>query len=97
MPFTKEKNNDIIFLMKTLVVYVSRTGHCRTIAQIVSELTNAEVLEVIDRVDRAGKLGFLKAGASAAKKETSEIEYRSVNFEQVERLILVQPDRSFPI
>ena len=53
--------------------------------------------EVIDRVDRAGKLGFLKAGASAAKKETSEIEYRSVNFEQVERLILVQPDRSFPI
>jgi menaquinone-dependent protoporphyrinogen IX oxidase len=60
--------------MKCLVVYYSRTGITRTVAQYVAEALGADVEELIDTKNRKGPLGFVIAGKDAAMKKLVPIE-----------------------
>ncbi|MBN1857503.1 MAG: hypothetical protein JW846_11195 [Dehalococcoidia bacterium] len=51
--------------MKTLVVYYSRTGHTRKIADEISAALEADVEELKDDVNRGGPVGFVKSGREA--------------------------------
>lgn len=55
--------------MKTLVVYYSRTGTTRQIAQAVATALGADLEELIDTKNRSGMLGFLGAAKDAARKK----------------------------
>jgi flavodoxin len=48
--------------MKALVVFYSRTGNTRKLAQAIAKSVDAELEEIIDRVDRRGILGYLRSG-----------------------------------
>ena len=61
--------------MKTLVVFYSRSGTTKRVAQEVAKALNADVDEVIDKKPRNGILGFLIAGYDATKGKTTEIEF----------------------
>ncbi|ASJ11291.1 flavodoxin [Thermococcus sp. P6] len=62
--------------MKILVVFYSRTGNTRKAAKIMAEVLNADVDEVIDKKNRRGILGFLRAGYDATRGKTTEIEFQ---------------------
>jgi flavodoxin len=49
--------------MKVLVVYFSRTGSTRKVAQAVTKTLGAEIEEITDRVDRRGILGYLRSAS----------------------------------
>jgi flavodoxin len=49
--------------MKVLVVYFSRTGNTRKVAQAVAEKLGAAIEEITDRVDRRGILGYLRSAS----------------------------------
>jgi flavodoxin len=60
-------------LMKTLVVYYSRTGKTRYVAERISEKLGAEIEEIIDLKNRRGALGFIIAGYDATRGKDTMI------------------------
>jgi flavodoxin len=59
--------------MKTLVVYYSRTGKTRFVAEKVASELKADIEEVVDLKNRSGRLGFLRAGYDATRGNETEI------------------------
>ena len=60
--------------MKTLVVYYSKTGNTKYVAQKIAEQLKAELSEITDKQNRKGKLNFLKSGYESIKEKLTEIE-----------------------
>lgn len=59
--------------MKSLVVYYTRTGNARFVAETVAAEIGADVEEVIDLKKRTGALGFLSGGFDARRGKETEI------------------------
>jgi len=59
--------------MKTLVVFYSRSGRTRKVAQALSERLQADVEEIQDTRKRTGLLGFLVSGFEAVRKKPATI------------------------
>ncbi|MCJ7544659.1 MAG: flavodoxin [Phycisphaerae bacterium] len=60
--------------MRTLLVYYSRTGVTRTVAQALAERFRADVEELHDRKARTGPWGWITACMDAACKRSTEID-----------------------
>ncbi len=59
--------------MKTLIVYYSRTGTTRKVADSLAEKLSASVEEIIDQRDRAGVKGYVLGGRDAFQERLTEI------------------------
>ena len=59
--------------MKTLVVYYSRTGKTRFVAEKVASELKADIEEVVDLKNRSGRFGFLKAGYDSTRGNETKI------------------------
>lgn len=60
--------------LKTLVVFYSRTGHTKQVAGDIVRLLGADVEELVDKKDRSGMLGYIKAGRDASKETLADLE-----------------------
>ena len=60
--------------MNTLVVYYSRTGKTKFVAEKVATKLKAEIEEVLDLKNRSGRIGFLKAGYDATRGNETKSE-----------------------
>jgi len=60
--------------MKTLVVYYSKTGNTKYVAEKIAENLGAEISEITDKKNRKGKLNFVKSGYESIRKKLTEIE-----------------------
>jgi flavodoxin len=60
--------------MKSLVVYYSKSGTTKKIAERIAKKINADIEELIDKKKRTGIIGWLKAGRDGMKKTATEIE-----------------------
>lgn len=61
--------------MKILVAFYSRSGNTKRAAGIIAKTLGAEMDEIIDKKNRRGILGFLRAGYDATRGKTTEIEF----------------------
>ena len=59
--------------MSILVVYYSRTGNTKQIAQEIAEKLDAESEEIIDKTKRSGLIGWLRSGYHAMKEKLTQI------------------------
>ncbi|MCM8759092.1 MAG: hypothetical protein NC906_04890 [Candidatus Omnitrophica bacterium] len=59
---------------KILVVYYSRTGTTKKIAQEIAEFLSCDIEEIIDQKNRSGIKGFMSGGKDAMKRELTEIK-----------------------
>ncbi len=59
--------------MKSLVVYYSRTGNARFVAETIAAEIGADIEEVIDLKKRSGTLGSLSGGFAARRGKETEI------------------------
>ena len=57
----------------TLVVYYSRTGKTRQIAEKLAELLSADCDEIAESKDRSGPLGFVIAGKDTLLKKPADL------------------------
>jgi len=62
--------------LKPLVVYYSRTGSNKTLAETVAKAVGAECHEIVDRKNRKGLLGFLRSGSDAFRRKLTRIELK---------------------
>jgi flavodoxin len=61
--------------MKALVVYYSKSGNTRRVAEEIAKALGAETEQIVEvGVKRTGILGFLRAGRGAMMREKSRIE-----------------------
>jgi flavodoxin len=59
--------------MKSLVVYYTRTGKTRFVAESIAAELGAEIEEIVDLKKREGKIGWIMAGKDASRKNLTEI------------------------
>ena len=60
--------------MKTLVVYYSRSGNTKKMAEEISNKMKCDVEEIIDNKNRKGIIGWLKFGRDANSKKLTTIK-----------------------
>ena len=58
---------------KILVVYYSRTGNTKRVAEEIAGKLGADIEQIIDKKDREGMTGYVGAGKDAKMKNSTEI------------------------
>jgi len=77
--------------MKTLVVYYSRTGTTRKLAETLAGALGADIEEIRERKDRRGPLGFLAALFGSFRRAASPIEPIDRDLRQYELVVVGTP------
>ena len=60
--------------MKILVVYYSRTGNTRKVAEEIENTLNCDIEEIIDTKNRSGLLNYITSGFQASRKKLTTLE-----------------------
>ena len=76
---------------KTLVVYYSRTGNTRFVAEKIAGKLKADIEEVIDRKNRRGIIGWWRAAGDATRGKETEIERTKNSPSDYDLIILGSP------
>jgi len=77
--------------MKTLVIYYTRSGNSKFMAETIAAELGADIEEVIDLKNRRGKLAFLPAGRDAMRGKETEIAQTKRNPTDYDLIIIGQP------
>jgi flavodoxin len=59
--------------MKGLIIYFSRTGRTRKVAEAIQEATGFDIEEIKEKAGRVGTLGFLKSGMESTRRMLPQI------------------------
>ena len=78
-------------MMKSLVIYYSRTGKTRCCATAASELLKADLREIIEKKNRKGVLGYLSAGKDSSLRKKVVLEAPDYNFDGYDTIIVLSP------
>jgi len=65
--------------MKSLVVYYSRTNVTKKLAEDMASKINADIEEIIPKVNYQGKIGYARGGKDAMTEKIIEMEPLSCN------------------
>jgi len=65
--------------LKVLVVYYSRSGNTKLVAEAIAQSLGADVEEIKDERNRMGVFGFLRCGYEAVFKKLVDIEVSGKN------------------
>jgi len=76
---------------KVLVVYYSKTGHTRKIAQDIARQIDADLEEISDQKKRMGLLGFVLGGRDAMTKKETRISEMKKNPAEYDLIIFGSP------
>lgn len=79
---------------KILVVYYSRTGTTRKVAEDIKTKLNCEIDEIIDKKDRMGPIGYMLAGKDATLRDFTDIQY-SINPDEYDLILIGTPVWAF--
>ena len=73
------------------VVYVTRTGHARQLAERVAALVGGKAAEIGDPANRKGIFNYLKSGGQAVKGSASPFVDPGVDLSGASAVVMVQP------
>jgi flavodoxin len=82
--------------MKTLVVYYSKTGKTRRLAEEIAKQLCCDIEEIVDRKDRSGTTGWFSGSRDAFRKFLTDIEF-SKDPSEYDLIIIGTPVWSFGI
>jgi flavodoxin len=77
--------------MKILVIYYTRTGNSKFVAETIAAELGADIEEVIDLKNRQGRLAFLPAGRDAMQGKETEIAQTKRTPSDYDLIIVGQP------
>lgn len=76
--------------MNYKVVYFTRTGTSKRVAEKIANKLSCESIQITDNINWKGILGFLKGGYYASKNKKVEVKING-NLENADELIVVTP------
>lgn len=77
--------------MKTLIVYYSRTGVTKKVAELLKQKLNCDIEEIIDTKNRQGPIGYITGGRDAMKEILTEIKPTEKNPADYDLVIIGTP------
>jgi flavodoxin len=77
--------------MKTLIVYYSRTGTTKKVAEALAVKLGADLEALVDKTDRRGAAGYMLAGRDVLFKHPTVIEPVKYDPAQYELLVVLTP------
>ena len=78
--------------MKILVIYYSRSGNTKFVAEEIANNLNADIKELVDKKKRQGIWGYLWAGHDALLKKKTDIEELNLDLAQYQLIFLGSPN-----
>lgn len=81
--------------MKSLVLYYSRTGNTRFVAEETARLLKADCEQIAENKHRAGALGYIAAAKDAFMRRNAEIRPLKSDIQAYELVVIGQPVWSF--
>ncbi|PKL08836.1 MAG: hypothetical protein CVV51_06905 [Spirochaetae bacterium HGW-Spirochaetae-7] len=75
----------------TVVVYVTRTGNARRIAEDLASRLDTVALLIEDKVNRNGLWGYLRAGYHASTRKATPIGDPGIDLSGADTVVMVQP------
>jgi flavodoxin len=76
---------------KVLVVYYSRTGTTKLVAEELAQKLNADIEVIVDKKNRNGVMGYLKAARAAKNEYISELEDSKTDPKKYDLVIVGTP------
>lgn len=76
---------------RILVIYYSRTGNTKLVAEELAKEFGADIERLIDKRKRTGPIGFPSASKDAVAKNLTELEPLKVNPDQYDIIIIGTP------
>jgi len=73
------------------VVYVTRDGHSRSLAQEISSKTGSEVYEIVDGTNRKGFIGYMNTGRQSMRGVATPIVDPEIGLYRFDHIVIVQP------
>lgn len=83
--------------MKTLIVFYSRTGCTRLVAEALARLLGADLEELRESADRSGARGYMLAGRDALLKRPAELLPTTRRAEDYELVVAATPVWAFTV
>ena len=77
--------------MKTLVIYYTRSGNAKFLAETIAAELGADIEEVIDLKNRQGRLAYLPAGRDAMRGIETEIAETRKSPTDYDLIVIAQP------
>ncbi len=77
--------------MRVLIVYYSRSGKVKEMAEKAAVSRGADIVEIKDTVKRGGPVGFIKSGYQAARKKSIPIARIDTDIAAYERVVVCSP------
>lgn len=77
--------------MSDLVVYYSRSGTTKKIAQIIADKKDAKIVEITEDAKRGGAFGFIKGAVDSVRSKSTNIKYENVNLKDYDKVYLGTP------
>ncbi len=78
---------------KTLVVYATRTGTTKAVAEALARELNADLAEIVDRKKRLGPVGVVLAGVDAILGRQTDIEEVEFDVASYDLVVIGTPVR----
>jgi flavodoxin len=76
---------------KVLVVYYSRTGATRRLAEALAKALRADIESIVDSTNRSGILGYLRSLAESLQKRGAPIEPMNTNPASYDLVVIETP------
>ena len=77
--------------MKYLIIYFSRTGTTKKVAESISNSLKCDSEEILDTQNREGALGYIKSGKDATLKKLTIIKNIKKNPKEYDMIIIGTP------
>lgn len=77
--------------MTDLVIYYSRTNNTKIAAKTIAQEKNAEILEVRDKTNRSGPIGYMIGALDAIINKKTSIEYPKKNLKEYDIIYIGTP------
>ncbi|RAP51998.1 MAG: hypothetical protein BZ138_03975 [Methanosphaera sp. rholeuAM270] len=77
--------------MTNLVIYYTRTNNTKLVAQTIKEEIGADLLEIKDKKNRSGPIGYLMGAIDAFRGKTTDINYEDVDLKAYDTIFLGTP------
>jgi flavodoxin len=77
--------------MKSLVVYYTRTGNAKFVAETIAAELGSDTEEIVDQKKRAGPLGWVSAGRDSTQEKEAQIVPTKLSPQNYDLIIIGTP------
>jgi flavodoxin len=77
--------------MKSLVVYYTRTGNAKFVAETVAKQLGSDIEEIVDQKKRAGPIGWVSAGKDSTQEKETQIDPTKLSPQNYDLIVIGTP------